>query len=100
MAYRQRDKRIARALTRLQQLRRPATAFEIGTAAIEGERRAKWYHERWQRADRYGYHCRASAVRTAGGNVRQSVPANSHSAHRSQGLQPSTYKEYSKCGLI
>ena len=41
MAYRQRDKRIARALTRLQQLRRPATAFEIGTAAIEGERRAK-----------------------------------------------------------
>jgi hypothetical protein len=32
---------MARALMRLRQLRRPATALEIGDGAIEGERRAK-----------------------------------------------------------
>jgi len=41
MAHRQRDKRVTRVLRRLAQLRRPATAFEIGDAALESEPRAK-----------------------------------------------------------
>ena len=41
MAHRQRDKRVTRVLTRLEQLSRPATALEIGTAAVESEQRAK-----------------------------------------------------------
>jgi hypothetical protein len=40
MTQRQRDKRVALALTRLRQVRRAATALEIGAAAIEGEPRA------------------------------------------------------------
>ena len=38
--HRQRDKRVTRVLTRLEQLSRPATALEIGTAAVESEQRA------------------------------------------------------------
>jgi hypothetical protein len=68
--HRQRDKRMARALTRLQQLRRPATALEIGDAC-----------------------CRASAARIARGNARQSVLANSHLAYFSQDGNHPTHKE-------
>jgi hypothetical protein len=40
MTQRQRDKRVALVLTRLRQVRRAATALEIGAVAIEGEPRA------------------------------------------------------------
>jgi hypothetical protein len=94
--HRQRDKRMARALARLQQLRRPVTAFEIGTAAVEGERRAK-------RITRAGD--RTIAVALARRGLLAVMPNNQflliHSwrtSHRDCN-HPRT-KEYSKCGLI